>query len=166
MRLTGNTWFELRLTPTFDRRREIVLVAIGVSAIAGASVVSTLVDVATTKLLVPHVASLRGSNLSEGNGSNGSLVLRHKTIWRNSIGQVQPLPAQTIHTPPSAVAVAPPSPEGTPAESAQKSHIQSESETRKHTRLARRAHNANQHRFWQRAARMSLVSRGSISSER
>ena len=49
MRSIGNSWSDLGQAPTLRHRREIMLVAIAVVAIASASVILSLVDVAATK---------------------------------------------------------------------------------------------------------------------
>ena len=147
MRSIGNSWSELGQAPTLRHRREIALVAIGVVAVASASVILSLLDVAATK---PHASFVPARAII--------------TDTRPSTPTAEGDQAATPQSPTTTLSVREPvvAPlEPSPSEAAQKSDVSSNREWRKGDRQRR-----SRGVYWQRSAHTRLLSQGSISSER
>ena len=159
MRLTGNAWSELGLAPAADRRREIALVAIVVTAVISASLVSSLGDRASYQ---SGQTSSAASGEAAAKKSDASLVMQRgiakhmKEDWKNRTMRALTPTAQAVSL--STRVSAPPDPVPT-------SGAQAEREPRRSHRLARRPHTGFWRRSWERSAGTALLSRGSISSE-
>jgi hypothetical protein len=191
MRFTANSWSELGLAPTFDQRCEVVLVAMAVGAIASASVISSLVDVAAKKSDFPFVAA-RGITmnmtastiLTEADRALAARtdlaakesdvpfvaaprIIRPTSASTNLTEGQQTVAARTPTTPvPVLGSISPPTEAAPPSNPAQKSDVQSEREFRTGHRRGRRSHGVYSQRSWQRSASFGLLSPGSISSQR
>jgi hypothetical protein len=152
-----NSLPDLGQAPTFADRRDIALVAIAVGAIAGASVIFSLVDVASTK-----------SDAQIMPASDAQIV-RAQEITTEAGTSTSPTAegdqAATPQSPTTTLSVrepvaAPPEPPPTPGEAAQKSDVSSDHEWRRGDRQRR-----SRGVYWQ-SAHTRLLSQGSISSER
>ena len=147
--MNRNSLSDLGKAPTFADRRNIALVAIAVGAVAGASVIFSLVDVAATKSdaqIVPAQAITTDARASTSPTAEGDQ-------------------AATPQSPTTAIAVqepvaAPPELPPTPSEAARKSDVSSDHEWRRGDRQRR-----SRGVYWQ-SAHTRLLSQGSISSER
>jgi hypothetical protein len=146
MRSIGNSWSALGQAPTLRHRREIALVAVGVVAIASASAILSLVDVAAIKpdaSFVPARAIITDT--------------RPSTLKAEGVQAATPQsPTLAVREP---VAV-PPEPPPIPGEATQKSNVWNERVWRGDRQ--RRSRGV----YWQRSAHTRLLSQGSISSER
>ena len=142
-----NSLPDLDQAPTFADRRDIGLVAIAVGAIAGASVIFSLVDVASTKSdaqIVPAQAITTEARASTSPTAEGDQAAT---------------PQSPTTTPFVREPVAAP-PEPSPSEAARKLDVSSDHEWRRGDRQRR-----SRGVYWQ-SAHTRLLSQGSISSER
>jgi hypothetical protein len=161
MRFTANSWPKLGSAPTFGRGLELAAVVIAVSAVASASVISSLVDTAENKSDVPFV-------LARGDRTNPTDRERVPALPRppTSAPVLAPVSPHT-ETPPSKIAAV-----SSPAAAApvQNSETRSRHSLRKGDQLGRRSHGVYWSRIGERSsersARINEQSRGSISSER
>jgi hypothetical protein len=146
MRSIGNSWSDLGQAPTLRHRREIALVAIGVVAIASASVILSLVDVAATKPDASFVPAR-------------AIIMDTRPSTPTAGGDQATTPQSSTTLSVSEPVAEPPKP--SPSEAAQKSEVSSDREWRRgdQQRRSRRV-------YWQRSAHTRLLSQGSISSER
>lgn len=147
--MNRNSLSDLGIAPTFADRRDIALVSIAVGAIAGASVIFSLADVAATKSdaqIVPAQAITTDARASTSPTAEGDQ-------------------AATLQSSTTALAVREPvaaPPEPPPSEAAQKSDVRNNREWWRSYRHESRSRGV----YWQRSAHTRLLSQGSISSER
>ena len=167
MRLRANSWSELGLAPTFGGGWEIALVVIAVSAVASASVVSSLVDTAVNESDVPFVVAQGAS------GNRANLSDRERVSAAPTPPAAVPVLATLsphAQTAPSEIAAVSPPAEAAPIDAVQNSDARSRHNLRKGDQPGRRSHGVYGsrigERFSERSARISALSRGSISSER
>jgi hypothetical protein len=147
MRSIGNSWSDLGQAPTLRHRREIALVAIGVVAVASASVILSLLDVAATK---PHASFVPARAIITDTRPSTPTAEGDQAATPQS-----PTATRSVREP----VVAPLEP--SPSEAAQKSDVSSNREWRREDRQRR-----SRGVYWQRSAHTRLLSQGSISSER
>ena len=147
MRSIGNSLSDLGQAPTLRHRREIMLVAIGVAAIAGASVILSLVDVAATKPDASFVPAR-------------AIVTDTRPSTPTAEGDQAATPQSSTAILSAREPVAAP-PEPSPSEAAQKSDVSSDREWRRGDRQRR-----SRGVYWQQSVHTRLLSQGSISSER
>jgi hypothetical protein len=147
MRSIGNSLSDLGQAPTLRHRREIMLVAIGVAAIAGASVILSLVDVAATKpdaSFVPARAIVTDTRPSTPTAGGDRATTPQSSTTTLSVSEPVAEP-----------------PKPSPSEASQKSEVSSDREWRRGDQQRR-----SRGVYWQRSAHTRLLSQGSISSER
>jgi hypothetical protein len=167
MRFTANSWPELGSAPRFGRGLEIAVVAFAVGAVASGSVVSSLLDkssLVNTAVNSADAPVVVARGLS-GDGANSADRERIPAVPTLSTHVPVPAPVSRLtETPPSAIAAAAPPAEAAPIDAGQNSDARS-----LHS-LRRRSHSGYWsrigERFSERSARVSEMSRGSISSQR
>jgi hypothetical protein len=170
MRFAANSWSELGSAPSFGRGWEIAVVVFAVSAVASASVVSSLVDTAVNESDVPFVAT-QGAAAQGLSGDGTNLTDREQvSAAPTPLTSMPALAPVSPHTAPGEIAAISSPAQAAPMDAVQNSDAGSRHMLRKGDQLGRRSHgfywSRIGERFSERAARISGLSRGSISSER
>jgi len=146
MRAIGNPWSDLDHAPTFRQRRELAFVAIAIAAIASASVVLALVDLATKK-------------------SDVSFVSARTVVTDLAPSASPPAPSEKALTvPPPAIPLQVQERAAAPVEPTNRAAPNDVWKQRDWWKG--NAHTKPRSAYWQRSARFRSFPRGSISSER